>query len=78
MFQRERIEAEYTHLFKGEQPPEGPRLNLKENAVMQHLKEGLLCDEGRTEIEKVEKLKPIADKLNVFFHYSVAIKPEVE
>ncbi|CAJ0915717.1 12919_t:CDS:2, partial [Entrophospora sp. SA101] len=43
---------------------EGSRLNLKENAVMQRLKEGLLSDEGKTKIEKVEKLKPIADKLN--------------
>ncbi|CAH1767647.1 4495_t:CDS:2 [Entrophospora sp. SA101] len=36
---------------------EGSRLNLKENAVMQRLKEGLLSDEGKTKIEKVEKLK---------------------
>nr|CAG8462483.1 1873_t:CDS:2 [Entrophospora candida]CAG8512015.1 1524_t:CDS:2 [Entrophospora candida] len=38
---------------------EGSRLTLRENAVMQRLKEELLSNQGKTKLEKVENLKNI-------------------
>lgn len=43
---------------------EGSRLTLRENAVMQRLKEELLSNQGKNKLEKVENLKPIANRLN--------------
>ncbi|CAB4413764.1 unnamed protein product [Rhizophagus irregularis] len=42
---------------------EDSRMALTDNAVMRRLREGLLSEEGKTKIEKVKKLKPIADKI---------------
>lgn len=44
---------------------EGSRLALKENAVMQRLREGLLSEEGKAKINKVKKLKLIADRIGI-------------
>ncbi|CAG8757861.1 4407_t:CDS:2, partial [Acaulospora colombiana] len=44
---------------------EDSRLALKENAVMERLRKGLLSEEGKMKINKVKKLMPIAEKVGV-------------
>ncbi|KAF0446656.1 voltage-dependent potassium channel, beta subunit [Gigaspora margarita] len=44
---------------------EDSRLALEGNAVMQRLREGLLSEEGKIKIEKIKRLRPIADKVRM-------------
>ncbi|KAJ3023125.1 UNVERIFIED_CONTAM: hypothetical protein HDU68_008767 [Siphonaria sp. JEL0065] len=44
--------------------PEGSRLAMKDNAIMQRLAAGLETPEGKEKLAKVDKLKPIAAKVD--------------